>query len=235
MFLSWNNTTQIKQFIAKNEESSRRFADKLAAITEINNMISDTVEKTQNANRVLLNKLKVHLKNGTKTFVSLSEKLNLGVFILNYKGEIIQSNPKAREILGCNNECSGNHIFNLISSIKPIAPPGKAFVLSPTFFQELSTCVFNSLECGATKCLEKLPCSLQNDVEQLVQVNDGDQYMKLTFSVLDNNPDELSDISYVVIFKPSKKWVKSPSPLVSKNRSNHVDLDQQTLHSHQTS
>lgn len=214
MFLSWNKTKQIKEFIEKNEESSRKFADKLEAITKINNMISDTVAKTQLANSILLKKLKRHLKNGTNTFVSLSEKLHLGVFILNFKGEIVQSNPKAQQFLDCGNDCVGKHIFSLIDSIKPISPQGEIFYLSPSFFLDLSRCVFESIgwasntcSIAGTGCLEKLPCSLQSDVEQLVEITQCNkkQHMKLTFSILDNDPDDLSEISYVVIFGPSKK------------------------------
>ena len=211
--------------IAKNEETRLRFADKLAAITEINKMITDTVIKTQAANLTLLEKLKRHLKNGTRSFVSLSDKLMVGVLVLDYRGEIIQSNPKAKEILQCKNDnCVGSHIFELISTVQPVSPPGEMLTLSTNFFTELSNCVFNSIKAcnlegkndcttGYMRCLSAMPCTIQADTEQMVQVTSpfmtGEQCMKFTFSILSNEPEEIEDIAYVILFRPNKKGGRS--------------------------
>ena len=193
--------------IAYNELTKQRFANKLAAIVEINNLITETLVKTQAANTELLLKLKKHLKNSAQSFISMSDKLMVGVFVVNYNGEIIQANPKAQEILECKyNKCVGTHIDELISSVRPITPHSENISLTKQFFENLSGCIFNNA-CNAESCMLNL-CTLKQDVEQLVQINSpfllGERYMKFTFSVIDNKPEELDDIAYVVIFRPSK-------------------------------
>lgn len=200
--------------LAKNEETTRRFASVLASITEINNMISETVVKTQAANLELLDKLKRHLKNGSQSFVSISNKLKTGVLILDHKGEVIQSNPKAREILKCNESgCVGNNIYDMIT---PITPQGEPFFISSTFFSDLSKNIFNTMiscdssthDCNTcySKCLSKMGCTIFPNVEQLVKINSptlkGEQF--ISFSILDNKPDEEEDIAYLILFRPAR-------------------------------
>lgn len=201
--------------LAKNAETSRRFAEKLAAITHINGMITNAIETTQAANCELLEKLKNHLKHGSRSFKSLSDKLMSGVLILDYKGKVLQSNPKAREILQ-NSKCVGHHITELIQSVHPVFPVGKPFHLDPQFFEELSNEIFESIDtCTVNKnscvnqCLQHQDLPFDVDAQQLVQIKSPllteNPYLKFSFSVLGNEPEELDDITYVVVFIPTSQ------------------------------
>jgi len=204
-----------------NEKMAHRLKIKLAEITELNEKIIESVTNTQTEGQNLLNKLKYHLKNGSRTFNSLSQKLTSGVLILNYRGEILQSNPKAHQILNCPHEgCHGIHIFDMITSIIPVNPGGQKIVLSPTFFENLSACIYQSMNSctamnkdegithGYLMCLSKIHCPLPTEQEQLVHIEstkliDG-TFMKITFSILDNEPEVMEDLAYVIILRQSK-------------------------------
>lgn len=184
-----------------------KIRQKVEEISQINEILSDTVAKTQAANVKLALKLQKQLKSGKRSFISLAEKLKVGVLIINYKGEILQINSKGRELI-CNSEdcdCVGHQLFETITSVKPIDPPGDPFLLNPRFFRDLSTCVIDNCALGdAGKCIADLPCAIHPDEEQLVLISSAnvpDQYMKVTFSILDNNPEELEDVSYVLVFR----------------------------------
>lgn len=209
--------------MAKNAETSRRFAEKLAAITEINALISEAVVTTQAANSDLLAKLKSHLKNGQRSFKSLSDKLLAGVLVLDYRGTVLQSNPKAREILHCGNTCIGSHMSDLMLEILPVFPSHEYFKLTEDFFTNLSGVIYNAISsCTHDKseciidCLQKMDLPVKTDEQQLVQVTSpmlsSKPYMKFTFSVLGNEPDDLEDITYVVVFSISKKTSENGSP-----------------------
>jgi hypothetical protein len=224
MFFSRKTDEDAKKRMANNEETSRRFAEKLAAITEINAMITEAVVTTQAANNKLLDKLKKYPKNGSSSFKSLSDKLLAGVLILDYCGTVLQSNPKAREILHCGNTCIGSHISDLVSEILPIFPSGEYISMIPEFFENLSEIIYSSLgtcplghknDC-ITACLQKHDLPIKTDLQQLVQVTSpmlsSKPFMKFTFSVLGNEPHELEDIAYVVVFSISKKTSESGIP-----------------------
>ena len=218
MFFSYKEKAKAKAEIDRNNETTKnRFAEKLAAITEINALISEAVVTTQAANCELLDKLKTHMKNGSRTFKSLSDKLFSGVLILDHQGTILQSNPKAREIFHVKGDtCRGLHISELISEILPIFPPHHYFKLTKEFFQILSdaidetllSCAENRNACIAN-CLKHtsdLPVML--DEHQLVQVTSPNlatkPYMKFTLSILGNDPEKSDDVTYVLIFGISK-------------------------------
>jgi transcriptional regulator with PAS, ATPase and Fis domain len=224
MFFSRKTDEDAKKRMANNEETSRRFAEKLAAITEINAMITEAVVTTQAANTELLDKLKKHLKNGSSSFKSLSDKLLAGVIVLDYRGTIMQSNPKAREILRCGNTCIGSHISDLVSEILPIFPSGDYISMIPEFFENLSDIIYSSIgECPLghkneciMSCLKEQELPIKADVQQLVQVTSpllsSKPYMKFTFSVLGNEPVERDDIAYVMVFSISKKTSEGGIP-----------------------
>ena len=52
---------------------------------------------------------------------------------------------------------------------------------------------------GLHRLLSAMPCTIQADTEQMVQVTSpfmtGEQCMKFTFSILSNEPEEIEDIA----------------------------------------
>ena len=93
---------------------NQRIKEKLEEIKSTNHVLNETVEHTQAANVKLALKLKKHLKSGNRSFASLSDKLNVGVIIVNHEGFIIQENPRARVFLGCDItcECFARNLYN---------------------------------------------------------------------------------------------------------------------------
>jgi hypothetical protein len=194
---------------------SQRIKEKLEEIKSTNHVLSETVEHTQAANVKLALKLKKHLKSGNRSFASLSDKLNVGVIIVNHEGCIIQENPRARDFLGCDITCEGLSLFDRILEIQPVEPPGQKLVLAPEFFSRLSECISSTMtKCKLAEdevcnhCINALPCSLIPDEEQLVDIkitgSEETHRLKFTFSIL-NNPEEKDDIAYVIVFRKGKK------------------------------
>lgn len=160
----------VEQVVAHTEKAAslaQRIKDKLEEIKSTNSELSETVEHTQAANVKLALKLKKHLSSGNRTFASLSDKLNVGVIIVNHEGYIIQENPKARDFLGCEPTCEGCPVFERIHEIHPLEADGGKLVLAPEFFAKLSECITNKLsECSidegevCTHCINAIPCAL---------------------------------------------------------------------------
>ena len=205
MFFFRTPAPEIAQAQTKTEKFSEKIKKKLDEISNTNHKMSEVIANTKSANLQLAMKLKSRLKHGDLSFKSFSEKLSAGVMILDYQGKITQMNAKGREILNLTfAECIGKSVFDLIRDVEPINPPGKTVVFNKQFFNDLSEGVFaTAQDPNLTMKPGDLLCLMQPNDEQHVKihsVNVDQMDLKFTFSVIENDPDELTDISYVIVF-----------------------------------
>lgn len=206
MFFFRTPVTQIVQEAeTKTEKFSEKIKKKLDEISKTNRTMSEVIANTQSANLQLALKLKSRLKHGDLSLKSFSEKLSAGVMILDYQGFITQMNAKGREILNLTyNECIDKSVFDLIRDVEPIDPPGKTVVFNKQFFSDLSEGVFAVAQDPSVSMKPSdILCLMQPNDEHKVKihsVNEKQMELKFTFSVIENNPDELTDISYVIVF-----------------------------------
>lgn len=216
MFFFKKSTEDKSHLTLKDTDFSEKIRKKLEEIDEIHSTLNDIVASTQAANITLAVKLKNQLKNGRRSFASLSEKLNVGVVIVDYQGIIKQINPKGQQLLQVSElECVSKSVFDFILSVEPVDPPGERLIPTENFFHKFSEIIFNVMvDCKLAKpvickkCMDDIGCSLLPEREQTVKVvtpkAPNGELVRFNFSILDNGPDVVSDITYVFVFRKPK-------------------------------
>ena len=197
----------------RREEIRRR----LTEVDSVNLRLKETVKETQAISFALIGKLKKELKVAKKTLTSITRRIKEGVVLINYKGDVLQVNPAAEKLFGVREDdfLGKNFKESLGAMLETKLPDGQPLGLKPGFYAELSEKIFEAVKqyTNGQKYRESnrifnemLPDMIQPEVEVPLCVKDASgKKLKLNFmfSILDNDPEDVSDITYVYLFSRS--------------------------------
>lgn len=190
---------------------------RLGELTETNKRLRLAVTETRVASVTVMNKLRKEFVTAHRSLSGICKKLKEGAILLNFKGEVVQLNEAAEKLFGVDEASALQASFSkIITEMNPILLDGRALDLTETFFSDLSCRILNKLQC--TKCdgcsreqriKSQLPSffDMENDAVTEVQLTrNGKQLMtNFTFSILDNEPQTLNDLTYVFLFTSAKR------------------------------
>jgi len=195
---------------AQREEIQKKFDE----IEKVNQQLANTVAETKAISIEVAKKLKSELKIAKRSFTSFNKKLPSGVMLVDYQGNVIQLNPAGEKIFALQEEqIIHRPIGELVKLMAPILDQNeKPVEFSTDYFLTLSTELHRrSKTCGKVckvgacdECVrERLPSFLSLDHETQLTVRCGDRNLTvdLSFTLLDNTPDDLNDFIYVFIFR----------------------------------
>lgn len=225
MFFNTKNEYQKKlaaEKAALEEMTSKRRQEirgRLAEVDNVNHRLRETVKETQVISVALIGKLKKELKVAKKTLTGMTRRLKEGVVLINHIGDVIQLNPAGEKLFGVKEEdfVGKNFKDSLGKVIQTKLPDGQPLGLKASFYSELSAKIFESVKkyTNGQKLKESnrifketLPHLIQPDTEVPLTVKCADgKNLKLNFmfSILDNDPEDVSDITYVYLFSRCTK------------------------------
>jgi len=200
----------------KLEAHRNEIKDKLAEVEKIGRDLEEAVRQTQEMSSKLSEKISKECKTARKSLTSISAKLREGLIIMDSSGKITHLNRTGLKIFGLQEkdvigktlveviEC-GNNLHDANGNI--VAKP----ILRENFFSDLSQRLLDRVKDSTEKylvcneCLkDELPFCFDGGIEHPMAVEiiyQGRQIkLKVTLSVLDNDPDDLIDVNYIFLF-----------------------------------
>lgn len=223
------NKQIIEAMFSQKEEINARLAE-MSRITE---QLQTVVSETHQIALQVTKKIKSELKVAKKSVLSIIKRLQAGAILLDWQGHIIQINNSAELMFGIKeSSCLNNHFYELMEFSDKSLIPNK-----PNFFSELSEKILLKsndgliLSCSTgAKVKSELPScfDIEKDVATSVQLASGKSPIKLnlTFSILDNNPEQVNDVVYVFLFKELKA---STRQLTKRSTSRQYDGPERRL------
>jgi len=194
------------EVMSKKREEIKR---KLEEVERVNSQLEIAVSETKQLSVDLVGKLKKELKVAKKSLTSITKKLHEGVLLVDHQGNVIQLNKTGEKLLGIEEGAAvGKRICDVINQV---ADGENEIRFSPSFFAELSQKIIDQASKFTngkkfTECnrvfKEALPGALEPEVELQLDADVCGRKVKLTFmfSLLDNDPESLSDLTYVFLF-----------------------------------
>lgn len=166
---------------------------KLKEVGVIDQQLTNLLNDTKTLTKTVREKISGRLKINSKALKSICRRINEGVVILNSDGVVLEAN-KAFEDLFLDGESIVNSKFESIcTKLNPTNADGEKFTLSPNF-KQLAQKIFNSKDFST---------SIQPEISLFVNQKNNPEQSKCIFSltVLDNDPAEVDDITFMLFFK----------------------------------
>jgi len=194
---------------------------RMEVVDEISQQLAAAVSETKEMSNKLTEKIKSEIKKlkiAKKSLTSMTAKLNEGVIMLDHNGIVIHLNRTGCKLFGINEkDVIGKSLPSLIGcgnqALDKFGAEIEKPILQSSFFAKLSKKILKKLStdkmidrynvCNA--CLvEELPFCVEANQEQslgvMITLNEENIPMRVNFSVLDNDPDEIDDITYIFLF-----------------------------------
>lgn len=187
--------------------------NKLREVSQLNDKLTDTINETRALSLSIATKLKDTPKRTKKSFTTISKKLKSGVMILNNRGEVVHLNPAGEAIFKIKEDDVLEKPFTELLTTFELAHPKEKIELLPDLFYSLSQFIIKEItgskEAKDKVCFDciksKFPSFFDLESENLIKVYSPcmgkHQTLKFSLSVLDNEPDEINDITYILIFR----------------------------------
>jgi PAS domain-containing protein len=183
---------------------------RLEEVSELNTQLAAVVQETHSISAAVMDKLKKELKIAKKSLTSICRRLKEGVLLVNNTGQVVEVNTAGQKMLGVTStDLIGRQLTEMVSWVKG-ENQTTPIVLSVDFFENLST---NLLERAITdhtvdkdRIDDLLPefLNFEHEITLDVHLAKIGQPFKffMTFSILDNDPENLNDVTYIFLFRP---------------------------------
>lgn len=177
--------------------------------------LQEEVLKTQVASFSIMSKLKHEFKIAKKSLTSICQKMVSGVVIVDHDGGIIALNQAAATLFDVEADAYiGQDLNELISSIDPVGPL-KPLQVDKTYFSQMSELLFERLSCDCKdnctteeRLKEVLPpyFDIDKDVKTVLTTTSKKKItINMAFSVLNNDPEHVNDVTYIFFFRTPAK------------------------------
>lgn len=215
-FSSKAKTSAIHASVEKLQARRAEIKDKMADAEAISIKLGEAVRKTQEMTSELADKVNRETKIAKKSLTSISAKLKEGLIMLDHLGKIIHLNKTGSKIFGvAESEVLGKTLSDLVECGNNLHDRNGNIIPKPIlkddFFINLSTVIFNKIMNSSEKylvcneCLKNaLPFCFEGGIDKSMAVDviyKGKEIsLKISLSVLDNDPESLQDVNYIFLF-----------------------------------
>lgn len=208
----------------KIESCRAEIKNRLAQVDSVSLTLCEVAKLTQAVTIDTAEKFDRMMKIPKKSLREISSKLHEGLVLINSSGEIVHINRQGAKILGIDGcEIVGKKLGEVITccnaAVAPDGTPIEKPILREEFFPGLSSKIFGKLGTPELEAngkyvvcndilREELPFCFDKEQDRVmgVSIACGDKKimnMTVTFTVIDNDPDEVADITYLFLFSTS--------------------------------
>jgi len=179
--------------------NNRKVIDgKMKEAKVVDQQLAKILSETRELTATISQKISSRLKITQKTLKTIVTSIKEGVVILDYIGTVIETNGVfEKTFLNTDKSILGMNFKELCGTLNPKTEDGEKYALTPNF-TALSTDVFNRSD-KAVKIIQP---------EIVLEVNPIEiEPFKCIFSLskLDNDPETVDDVSYILFFKCLKR------------------------------
>jgi transcriptional regulator with PAS, ATPase and Fis domain len=218
-----NSTTSCEEAQKAMEMQREDIKKRMAQVEDINAKLCEAVKQTQEMAGNLSEKVNRELKIARKSLTSISSKISDGIVMIDCNGLITHMNKSASEILGISEKMAFNkHLEDFIECDNQIFDDDgnvvKKPILTEGFFKELSIKIFEQLTNNPTEekyqlcnnvLRNEIPFCFVSDLDGVLGVkiicNGNPVSVTVTLTVLNNDPECLTDVTYIFLFSNSPK------------------------------
>jgi hypothetical protein len=210
----------VDALLSQKEEIKKR----LEEINVINDQLHSVVSETQLLSLSVMKKLKGELKVAKKSIISICKKLREGIVLLDWQGNVVQINDAAEKMFSIYEKPYLNKPFTDLIKTMDFGHDC-SLPHDELFFKELSNRILNKIHCtdhcesctGTKSCTtctsdkikSELPSffDLENEIVTQIVLNKGGKPFRFgfSFSMLDNDPERITDVIYIFLFKELSK------------------------------
>ena len=177
-------------------------------IDAVDAQLKQVISETKSLTNSISEKLSTQLKITRKSLKSVCQNLHDGVVIINSVGKIIDINNSCLKQFGLDKDAIlGNEISFLTRLINAKRENGTTFDLGDTFFEDISHNVFyhlsNKIEKISKVNLESYNMGeiARGEIHVKLTHEDIDRKFSYSITMLDNDPTQFEDITYLVFFR----------------------------------
>ena len=181
---------------------------KMKEVEEIDNQLKQVISETKRLTISIREKFDTQLKITKKSLRTLCQNLHDGVILVDCNGCIVEVNESCETIFGISkDELVSKELSHLTSLLQIKKSNGEPFDPSVSFFEALSHNIFYRLSQGDDVTdldIESYFKGLAPHPETkltIIHPKNGEENFTFSFSVLDNDPEEFEDITYIVFFR----------------------------------
>jgi hypothetical protein len=187
---------------------------KMKETEAIDSQLREILKETKILTLSVREKVNSQLKITQKSIKSLCQNFGEGVVIANHRGEIVEVNDSCENVFGIKKDTLvGQSFAYLADKLKTEKESGESFTLDTEFFELLSKNLFNRIVCDCDcktcitpRCLgdiKKYFADFNPTTETVLFFHPCERTQKAMFSftVIDNDPDMIEDVTYIMFFK----------------------------------
>ena len=211
MFFTARLNTARKHQISKLDElaNSTRSAirARLKEVESVDAQLKQVIDETKQLTTHITEKLATQLKITRKTLKSVCHNLRDGVVVINSSGRIIDVNPAGTYMFGYDyDDLLGYDLNFLLRLIDTKKESGEVFELDGSFFEDMSHNIFYHLSSDINTIpkvnIDSYLIGELSHTAVMSKISDRITKLSISISVLDNDPDQFEDITYLVFFRP---------------------------------
>ena len=178
---------------------------RLKEVEEVDKQLKQVLSETKKLTISIREKLETKLKINRSSLKMLCQNLQDGVILVNFTGSIVEINQSCKDIFGISHDDLINKDLSyLTSKLRMKKTDGCLFDLSTNFFEALSHNIFYRLVNDETNVdIESYFRGImpQNETKLHSNFNNEEREFTISLSILDNDPDDIDDITYIIVFK----------------------------------
>lgn len=190
---------------------------RLQEVTAVDQQLFQVVSETKTLTNSIKDKLSTHLKITRNTLKSICQNLKEGVILVDYTGSVIEVNNSCERTFSLTKEAMlGKSFSQICDKLNAIKEDGGEIHLTQNFFNSLSTNIFTRINCKrdcktctAPDCLKNVEDYFKGEFNPQIEVMlrlqppgyEKSVKCSFSFSVLDNDPESVEDITYILFFK----------------------------------
>jgi PAS domain-containing protein len=178
---------------------------RLKEVEEVDKQLKQVLSETKKLTISIREKLETKLKINRSLLKILCQNLQDGVILVNFTGSIVEINQSCKDIFGISrDDLINKDLSYLTSKLRMKKTDGCLFDLSTNFFEALSHNIFYRLVNDETNVdIESYFRDImpQNETKLHSNFNNEEREFTISLSILDNDPDDIDDITYIIVFK----------------------------------
>jgi transcriptional regulator with PAS, ATPase and Fis domain len=169
---------------------------KLKAANVVDEQLDSVLAETKALTTDIQHKLSTKLKITRNTIKTIVHSVKEAIVILDNKGTVIESNSAFEDAFTCSRRMIGLNFKEICKVLNPTTEDGKKYELTPDF-NSLSQSIFDT---------KNFKTDIQPEIMLDVNPCHFDSFKCLfSLSILDNEPEHVSDISFILFFKCLKR------------------------------
>ena len=206
------NKSSIKNLQATAMMNRSEIDSKFKEVCDTDTQLNLLLSETKNLSEVVQKKFKTKLRITSNTLKTICHYLKDGIILLDYRGHVIDTNEAFKKNIYGDANIVGHDIEDIMNLLGAENNNGDRFQITSAFFENLSSNIFTNVSNHSISKDQvfdyfKKISTFNTDTKLSIQplTKKHPVRVSMTLTILDNTPESLKDITYIIILNNSRR------------------------------